>query len=265
MKSSASYESQEFSGERRQEIAWVMQGVGAALLASFLLDLALQAWPLALFKPAWLDQMTGVLVNRGLTPLTGSLLVAAAPVVNGQSDRLANRAQLLRRFASWVAIGYLLLIPLQLYAGVQLLREQNQQTAQVLAQASRSSRAIQAATSEAELRQAYELIPGRKAPLPDTLPTPLSLVKDRLLATLEARNKKEEYDRDQRMAALGNQAVEVLFGNTLRALILAAGFAAVGRRSPAHQTLLRSLLSNNGRLPGQGKRRSRAPFKGRWP
>ena len=83
-----------------------MQGVGAALLASFLLDLALQAWPLALFKPAWLDQMTGVLVNRGLTPLTGSLLVAAAPVVEWAIGPAGQpRPAAAAGFASWVAMG----------------------------------------------------------------------------------------------------------------------------------------------------------------
>lgn len=243
----------------------MMQGVGATMLASFLVDLVLQAWPLALLQPAWLDQMNGLLVSRGLTPLTGALLVAAGPVVSPKSDRLANRARLLRRLATWVAIGYLLLIPVQLYAGVKLLQEQKQQARQVLEQASRSIQAIRSSTNEAELRQAYEQIPGPKAPLPETLPKPLSLVRDRLSAAIEARNNRAGYEVDQRMASLWNQAAKLVLGNILRALILAAGFAAIARRSPGHPTLLTALLRRKQKLPGQPRHQRRRPFSAWMP
>jgi hypothetical protein len=232
------------------------------MLAFFLVELALQAWPPAFLQPAWLDQMSGLLVSRGITPLTGALLLAAAPVVGPHSDRLANPARLVRRFARWVAIGYLLLIPVQLHAGVKLLQEQKQQARQVFEQASGSTRAIRGATSEAELRQAYEQIPGPKPPLPAPLPGPLSLVKERLLPALEARNNSVEHDVNQRLNVLWNQAVELLFGNILRALVLAGGFAAIGRRSPAHPTLLTSLLSWKRGLRGRSGRQRRSPLRG---
>jgi len=63
---------------RNHEFALVLHWVGVALLAYFLADLAFQAWPVALLKPMWLDQMSGFLVSRSTTPLPGALFVAAA-------------------------------------------------------------------------------------------------------------------------------------------------------------------------------------------
>lgn len=72
-----------------------------------------------------------------------------------------------------MAIGYLLLIPVQIYAGVKLLRSEQQDAAQLLSQASRAVKAIEASTTEAELRRAFEQIPGAKATSAGaTAPTP---------------------------------------------------------------------------------------------
>ncbi len=219
-------------------------------MAYFLVDLAFQAWPVALLKPAWLDQMSGFLVGRSATPLIGALLIAAASEMDHRSTVLAQRSALLRRLATWVAIGYLLLIPVQIYAGVKLLREQQQIATQQLSQARRAMEAIQASTTVAQLRQAYEGIPGNKAPLPEPLPVPLDTVKGRLLEAMDARSKKAQYDFDQQMSTLWQRSLGLLFGNVLRMLILFVGFAALGRPSPGQPTLLTQMMNRPFRLHG---------------
>ncbi len=98
-----------------------MHWVGVAMLGFFLVSVGFQAWPVALIQPAWMQKMTTALIGGGVTPLMGALLLAAAHVVDPEAEHLARRARLVRRLASWVAIGYVLLIPVQLYAGVQQL------------------------------------------------------------------------------------------------------------------------------------------------
>ncbi len=235
---------------RHHEFALVLHWTGVALLAYFLVDLAFQAWPVGLLKPAWLDQMSGFLVGRSATPLIGVLFVAAASEVDHRSTALAKRSEHVRRLAVWVAIGYLLLIPVQIYAGVKLLGEQQRNATEQLSQARRAMEAIQDSTTELELRRAYERIPGNKAPLPEQLPLPLSTVKGRLMDAMDARSKKAQYDFDQRMSSLWQRSLALLVGNVMRMLILFVGFAAIGRPSPAQPTLLTQVL--NRPLRGHG-------------
>ncbi|WP_323206805.1 hypothetical protein [Synechococcus sp. BA-132 BA5] len=227
-----------------------------ALLAYFLVDLAFQAWPVALLKPLWLDQMGGFLMSRSTTPLLGVLFVAAASELDPSSTSLAKRAALLRRLATWVAIGYLLFIPVQIYAGVKLLNAQQQEAAQLLAQANRAMKAIETSNTEDDLRRAYEQIPGAKPPLPEQLPKPLSTLKGRLVEAMDARSKKAQYDFDQRLSTLWQRSLELLFGNILRMLIFFVGFAALGRPSPSQPTLLTRLLNRNFKSTGRSGRHS---------
>lgn len=228
---------------RQHEFAMVLHWAGVALLAYFLVDLAFQAWPVALLKPLWLDQMSGFLVSRSVTPLIGALLVAAASELDQRSAVMAQRSALLRRLATWVAIGYLLLIPVQIYAGVKLLREQQQNAAQQLSQARLAMEAIQASTTDLQLRRAYERIPGGKAPLPEPLPVPLNTLKARLVEAMDARSKKAQYEFDQRLSTLWQRSLALLLGNVLRMLILFVGFAALGRSSAGQPTLLTRVMN----------------------
>lgn len=247
VQSRISQDSMSRSEWRHHEFALVLHWAGAALLAYFLVDLAFQAWPVALLKPLWLDQMSGFLVSHSATPLVGALLIAAASEVDHSSKVMAQRSTLLRRLATWVAIGYLLLIPVQIYAGVKLLREQQQNAAQQLSQASRAMEAIQASTTDPQLRRAYEQIPGDKAPLPEQLPLPLSTLKGRLVEAMDARSKKAQYEFDLRLSTLWQRSLELLVGNVLRMLILFVGFAALGRSSAGQPTLLTRVLNRKSR------------------
>lgn len=240
---------------RSHDFALVLHWVGLALLAYFLVDLAFQAWPVALIQPLWLDQMTGFFISRSTTPLLGALFVAAASEVDARSTALARRSSLLRRAATWVAVGYLLLIPVQIYAGVKLLRAEQQEAYKLLSQATQSIQAIKASSTEAELRRAYEEIKGAKAPLPSSLPQPLAKFKDRLSEAMEARSKKAQYDFNERLSILWQRSIQLIFGNILRMLIFFVGFAAIARPTPDQPTMLALLLNRQSRGFGMPRRR----------
>jgi hypothetical protein len=247
MPSAIPQDSREQSRKQHAEFAWVMHWVGVAILAYFLIDLVFQAWPVALLQPAWLDRMIGFLVSRSLTPLTGVLLVAGASILDPHSTPLANRATLLRRLASWVAVGYLLLIPVQIYSGAKLLQARKQETNQLVAQAARSAEAIRQSTTPAELRRAYEQLPGNKAPLPEQFPQPFPVIRERLAEAITAKTNRAEYEFGNNMSSVWQRSLALALGNTLRMLIFFLGFAAIGRRSSEHPTLLESLLSQKHR------------------
>lgn len=142
--------------------ALVLHWVVLALLAYSLVALAFPAWPVGLLQPLWLEQMTGILMSRSTTPLLGALFVAAASGINARSTTLARRSTLLRRAASSVAMGYLLLVPVQIFAGVKPLRQQQQDATQLLSratqvmQAMQAMQAIESSSTTADLRWACQ-------------------------------------------------------------------------------------------------------------
>lgn len=226
----------------QRDLARVMSWVGIALILFFLVVTVSPAFPVQLLQPRWIDQRSGSLLSSGAFALLAALLIAAAPMVDSGSQPLSRRANLVRRLATWAAIGYLLLIPLQSYAGVRLLREREQQQSALLTTAERGVTAIQNARTEAELRQAYEQIPGNKPPLGPRFTQPLEVVRDRLVDLLRPRIDRLESEFQKQRESRWQRFFGLLARNTLGQFSMFLGFAALGRRSPAHFTLLRSLV-----------------------
>ena len=97
--------------------------VGVVLLGSFLTGL-INAAPPRLADPTWQLNVIGLLLGSGGMALIGSLLLCLARVFNQSDRQIQNRALLVRKLATWVALGWLLLIPLQLFLGVRLINSQ---------------------------------------------------------------------------------------------------------------------------------------------
>ncbi len=260
-------ESQALTMESRRDIARLMHWVGVAMLGSFLVTVMFQAWPVALIQPTWLQKMTNALLGSGVTALMGALLLAAAPLVDPQAERLARRARLARRLASWAAIGYVLLIPVQLYAGVKQLSETRRTQTRTIEQVRDAVRGIEESTTIEQLRKAYGQIPGRKPQLPAEINVPLDQVKTALRDRLEPNVNRAETQFNDRMNTVWQEWITTRFRHTLMLLMLFLGFAAIGRRAPSQPTLLESLLS--GRLlstlrPGRRGRGGGRPRQGAW-
>ncbi len=86
--------------------------------------------------------------------LIGSLLLCLARVFNQSDRQIQNRALLVRKLATWVALGWLLLIPLQLFLGVRLINSQSSSELEQIQAFERVAKAVRDANSELELRQA---------------------------------------------------------------------------------------------------------------
>jgi len=69
--------------------------------------------PLKLADPFWQLGFTGVLCSNGFLALLAVVLVNLAAALLPESRRHDARRLLVRRCCGWVAIGFLLLIPLQ--------------------------------------------------------------------------------------------------------------------------------------------------------
>ena len=135
----------------RPELALRLWLVAFALLVVFAATVLNAALPLRLVDPRWLQGLIQVLLSQGFLPLMALVLLQLAAVLNPESGRLRRRRDRCSRLALVAALGFVLLIPLQLVATWgnlnQMTSDQNQQRLQGLAVIGQLRQAISAATS----------------------------------------------------------------------------------------------------------------------
>jgi hypothetical protein len=200
--------------------------VGVVLLGSFLTGL-INAAPPRLADPAWQLNLIGLLLGSGGMALIGSLLICLARVFDQSDRQIQNRALLVRKLATWVALGWLLLIPLQLFLGVRLINSQGSSELEQIQGIERVAKAVRDANSEFELRKAMALVPNQP-PLPP-LTVPLPVAKANLLAqfqkTINTAKNNQDLGSSNRLQIWLKEA----FRNSIQSLLLALGFLALGK------------------------------------
>lgn len=97
----------------RQRLASLLTAVANVLLVMFVLAVALPLLPLKLADPFWELAFTSALCTSGFLALLAVLLVHLAAALLPEADWLVARRQLVGGFCRWVALAFLLLIPLQ--------------------------------------------------------------------------------------------------------------------------------------------------------
>ena len=266
------------SGLRSREAAELLQWVGLALLGMFLTLLLASLWPVALLQPSWLQKGVDVTQNLGINALLGSLLLALAQLLDPQNDRLGRRVVLVRRLASWAALGFVLLVPLQAYSGMRLLRERARNEAAELAQIERATRAIEAASTDAELRTAIGRLPGAPPNLPARFSEPIGVVRDRLADQIRPRLRQTETRLAQARSDRWQAWLRKWLRDGIYSLFLALGFAAIGQAAPGGPTLLGRLFrrdagglwkpiestATGGALRRRGRKKEEQPRKPSW-
>lgn len=209
-----------------------------ALYATIVLSAAL---PLRLADPAWQLRLYNAVVNASAFPLVGLALLHLSSDLNPDSATLARRASFFSRLAVPIALGFLLLIPLQGY----LLWQQSSNVATGLTnQLDRQDRtlaslrdALQKASSTAELQRRFTAIGGpRLGPAQQSLP--LSQLRPQLNAVLEQANRTLQRRRAELRSADSLSLLGLGLRNGFACLALAIGFAALGQRRHGRVALL---------------------------
>lgn len=200
--------------------------VGVALLGSFLTGL-INAAPLRLLDPGWQLNLISLLLGGGGTALIGALLICLARLFDQSDRQIQNRAQLVRNLATWVALGWLLLIPLQLFLGVRLINSQISNELGQIQGLESVAKAVRDANSEFELRQAMARVPNQP-PLPP-LTVPLTVAKANLLAQFQKTINTAKNNQDLGSSNRLQIWLKEVFRNTLQSLMLALGFLAIGK------------------------------------
>lgn len=230
--------------------------IAAALLLVFLASLLPQLLPPRLLDPSWQLRLCGVMAENGVLPLMALGLVFLAAYLDPANGRVRACRIHVSRLAGVAALGFLLLIPLQLAALAQassrldLRQQQQRQMGQERLEA--IEQAIAAAGSNAELNQRLQTL--QAPPLPATelalpLPQLRQLLSQRLLQTRALLQRSFSRPAQRPLNTLLLQAMRGMLSNLACGLAFAA--CAFGRKQ--QRSLLQSILD----APAQLLRQSR--------
>ncbi|MEB3256245.1 MAG: hypothetical protein VKJ05_07645 [Synechococcaceae cyanobacterium] len=224
------------------DLAGVLQWVGLGMLLAFLAILLKVLLPPALLRPAWQLAVAEALRGGASVALVGAVLLLLAERLDPEEEDLACLVRGVRRLAILAAIGYFLLIPLQVSAGLRQLGQTSGAEERELRQMQQAVETIERARSPEALRSAI----GRLPALPPEIRSRLAASSPALRASVLAQIEPKLRRLDNRLREIRRQRLQevlLLVGlDGLTALAYGIGFAALGRSRHGGPTLLQQLL-----------------------
>ena len=230
---------------------------GLVLLVLYAANCIGDILPLQILSPLWLIGVTSSLVNNGGIAGTGLVLLHLAHHVGTDTGRALALRKTIARWATVAALGFLLLIPLQIFAvSSGLLNVQaslDQREKQIDRQADLFRIAIRNAETAPQLQRRMQAISG-PVPGPNELNTPLPQLQKSLLrlVDLEVTRLKGNIDRNS-FSRESWTMVEQSFRICISALALSLGFGVLAQHDVAFPTPLIRLLHSIRRLPNAFK------------
>ena len=233
-----------------RQLASLASLAAVSLAGLFVVTVLSAILPPKLIDPQWQLALGNALISSGPMALLGLLAAHLAAYVQPSAEGVLKRLRSFRQLAVAAALGYLLLIPLQLYGAWNLV--ETGRNARVRAEGTADQKlaayreAITKAKSTADLQQRLQALKGPQL-TPQALQQPLEPLRRTMLERLETSAglvKKRTNEIGAPVGSLVRQSIRV----TLSSLLLALGFAAGAQGRKAKLPLLES-------LPGRRKRR----------
>jgi len=246
------------------DLAGPLQGVALGLLVAYAAGLLRVLLPLALLQPAW--QLRAAEASRAAAhiPLFAVILLLLAQRYDPRDVGLARRVVWVRRLAAAAALGYLLLLPLQVSAALRQIDQTVSLESRQLQRIESVVTAIERADSPQAMNRAIAGLPGLPANFQGQFARPIPEVRTALLAQIRPQIQPLQARLSQlRTQRLQDLLPSVIFDSFI-ALGLFIAFAAVGCSGEGQPTLLQRCLSPFGRLRVGGVSRSRGPVSKAW-
>ncbi len=231
-----------------KEAAQAFSVIGLVSLGLGLVTLVFASLPVRLMDPAWQLQLSGALTGAGFSLLIGTLLICTASAFPGASQPIHGNVKLLRNICTWVAILYLVMIPVQLYAGMRVLQQKSGEEGRTQAAWKKFKRQLEATSNEQELRTLLGKL-SQPINLPPKLNQPFLSFKQTIVAQADSRFNALVYQNDQARSERLQNFISEAANNTLKSLLFAGGFAAFGQGKEGGPTLLDKALGLFGNKP----------------
>ena len=216
------------NGRRIQELADLLEWIGIGLLGIYVTTVVAAALPVKLMDPIWINRICGSIRGGVSFPLEAMALI----MIGSYLQRTGKEPPMvtdLRRLCSWAALGFVLMIPLQSWAGQKLidLAVQNQQAR--IEPSQKALKAVYAATSAEELLNAIRMIPGAPPNISGRFEEPVPKVRERLISEIEPQVRQQKEQLKQVTGEIRRDSFISLIKDGFVALFSALAFAAIGR------------------------------------
>lgn len=210
---------------------------GWAVILSALTSFLFAIFPLKLAQPVWQLNTVSTLLGASANILIGSLLISLARLFNPKDVQLKRNAALIRKLSGLFAVLMLVLIPFSLYAGTRAIKANEAASKIALNQWQKQLSAVQAMSSEAEMRGWAASLPEPPV-LPAVFDAPFPVIKQRMLDSLTGKvnsvqSQIEENFRGQWLSFLNDFA-----RNSIQSLLMALAFSALSGRGPVSNIIL---------------------------
>jgi hypothetical protein len=229
------------SNRRAQDLGEALKWIGFALLGTYVVTVVAAALPVRLLDPAWISRVCGSLRGGVSFPLEAVALF----LIGGFLDRSVKeppRVTFVRGLSSLAALGFLLLIPLQSWAGLKLIDSAIEAQKARLVPADNALRAVYAATNADQLMEAIRSIPGAPPNIGGRFEEPVPKVRERLISEIEPQVRQQREQLKEVIGTIRRDSLINLVKDGVVSLLSALAFAAVGRSKPHRSTLLQKLL-----------------------
>lgn len=220
-----------------KSLSLLLEALSLVFLGIFLVTIIPKAFPVQLTNPQWQFAFIGELVNNGTVPLVGAFLTPLALAFNPDSDRLRRRRTIIKKWALAAAIGFLLLIPLQVFAGWKVYstisNRAEQQTVQSARKLTELREAINTAPNSQELQARLLKIVGPQAALPPAqLKAPLPELKKILLSQADRISTVLQRNAEAQSTLKPDGLIRETIRIALSSLLYAIGFAFLSGHLP---------------------------------
>ncbi|MEB3316831.1 MAG: hypothetical protein VKO39_01620 [Cyanobacteriota bacterium] len=213
--------------KERADAARFTYWTGVTLIGVFIVPLINLA-PVRVTEPVWQLNLITLLMSNGVWALIGAVLICLARVIHYNDRMIRSRALLLRNLASWVAIGWLLLIPLQVFLSVRLINNLGGREIGEIQNVQRVSRLVSSANTEGELRAAMAQMPNQP-PLPRLI-VPLEVAKTNILSQMQRNINAAKNRQELRISERWQTWLKESLRNAAQCSLLALGFLALGKK-----------------------------------
>lgn len=199
------------------------------------------------FQPldaTWQLRLGAVLVNAATLPLLALALLQLASHLEPRDPRIRKRQELFAQLAIAASLGFLLLAPLQISAGLRLqssgVAEQRSQLRRAERQLAGLRQAVAQATSSTDLGARFQALSGPTL-APADLALPLPVLKAQAALALDQAQAQLTRQRDALPTSDPWRRLPELLRSAGACLVLAGGFAIFARRSEEELSLLEGL------------------------
>jgi hypothetical protein len=214
----------------RSKYSFTLALLGWLIVGSALNSIIFASFPLRIAAVEWQLNLIGSILSSSLNILIGSTLIIVAQLLNTKEKKLQNWQLIVSRFAAWLAVLLIIIIPLQFFLGSRALKQQAIPATEAVNKLKDIAKGISNVNSEPELRSYMASLPNPPA-LPSKFDAAFPVVKERAIqninAQINATVNNVDLQKSQALQVFLKEAVR----NTAQAILMATAFSILANLS----------------------------------